>query len=681
VAVFAAWMVYTRVDLLSVDVAGHLSSAQAFARGYYHRFYDGHFLGSIHGLFYPPLEDALLSAWISLAGVLHVDVLTAYRAYLATVAAGYVAAVATLGGAIPAGWARLAFGAFVLTTFFLRDDDLFLQGMKLVDLAKYGLTAQLLGGIFLCLLVRELLARQRISIVALSLAGAVLAHLVVGLVAALVVAWSIVGKRDRRLAVASALAAGLAAFFWVPLLVHSSFMVKNTVLSGHRPFAFLAAAIAVAVTSQRAGVRLLAVPASLLLVPSSIARWIHDLPVRLTDFHWYRLDFPALLLLSTAACLAMSPPAAAEPSWRMWTVRASAVVCAGATLLLLASRGLYVPSGGPVRIEGGFPVREAPDAPYGRHWILQDGRPFEFSAESLATALDDSQRTPKGLFWESDKSNHLVGSYMASFNHPPVVLDYFYFHSFDCRFQACLVDHFLADFNVTRWSADDRMLSPPGPDSDHRACDGSLWNAHLTPSFELEEQDGFTLSGHHFRTAVVSPRGPLTNGAVELVDPASVQPLALTGKRYFHRYFHDIGPQCTHGAEAQSILLVRDDWPRFLDLTQGLAPGDRSLVAPSMQRVGMGRFSVEVPSPTDVLIRIKLNYLPGVRLLHDDGSEIPVMRAYPGMLAIGRGRLTLVYEQTTAMRIGSALSIATAVGWALFGLLRAWRSRRNAANG
>jgi hypothetical protein len=376
-------------------------------------------------------------------------------------------------------------------------------------------------------------------------------------------------------------------------------------------------------------------------------------------------------------CLALSEGDVGEPRWRLWTARASALACSGVTAWLLVSRGLYVPSGEPTRLEAGFPVQEASDAAYGRHWILQDGRPFEFSAESLATALDDAQRTPKGLFWESDRSNHLVGSYMASLNHPPVVLDYFYFHSYGCTFQACLVDHFLADFNVTRWSAGDRMLLPEGADLEHRACDGYLWGKHATPSFELEEQPGFSLSGSHYRTAVVSPRGPLTNAAVELVDPASVQPIVLAGKRYFHRYFQDLSPQCSRGQEAQSVRIVSSDWGKFQELASRLGPVDLSVVAPapSMRKLGIGRFEIDVPSPADALLRIKLNYFPGVRLLRDDGSDVPLLRGYPGMLAVGHGTMTLMYETTWAMRAGAILSIATAAGWGAFEWLRAWRRR------
>ncbi len=675
VAVLAAWIVFRHVDVLSVDLAGHLSSAQAFARGYYHRFYDGHFLGEIHGLFYPPLEDLLLSAWTAAAGVVDVDLITAYRAYLAVVAAAYLGALAVLGRAIPGAWPRVAFSAFVLATFFLREDDLYLQGLKLVDLTQSGLTSQLLGGIFLSFLVPELLARGRVRVIALTLAGAVLAHMVVGLVAALLVAASVVQTRRWRRLAPCLLAAGVTAVFWVPFLAHSSFMVKNTVLAGHQPYLFLGSALVLLSAARDPVVRMLAVVGALLLLPSCIAPWMGHLPIRLTEFHWYRLDYLGLLLVALAFGRAMGRAVDGKGRWRVYVVRAAAVTATVGVAMLLVKRGGYLPQGSPLHVDGSFPVHEAADAPYGRHWILQDGRPFDFSAESLATALDDTQRTPKGLFWESARSNHLVGSYMASINHPPVVLDYFYFHSFGCTFQKCLVDQFLSDFNVTRWSADVRTLLPVEPDIDHRMCDGAFWREHVTRSFDLEEQAGFALGGHEYRTAVVAPRGSLSNATIDLVDPATVRPFLVRGKQFFHVYFHDLEAACSRGDEARRVLVEEPDWPAFLALGPSLTTPAPDVV-PSFRKVGIGRFGVEVPSAGDVLFRIKLNYLPGVRLLRDDGSEVPLLRAYPGMLAAGHGTMTLVYQPTRAMRAGLAISVATASAWATFELWLVLRRRR-----
>ena len=45
------WGLWRYLEILQIDISGHIASARSFGEGYFHRFQDHFFLGYVHGLF------------------------------------------------------------------------------------------------------------------------------------------------------------------------------------------------------------------------------------------------------------------------------------------------------------------------------------------------------------------------------------------------------------------------------------------------------------------------------------------------------------------------------------------------------------------------------------------------------------------------------------------------------
>ena len=59
--IFSGYFIFFKLNPLQIDQPGHLVSAVLFMKGHFHNYVDNFFGGWVHGLFYPPLEDMLLS--------------------------------------------------------------------------------------------------------------------------------------------------------------------------------------------------------------------------------------------------------------------------------------------------------------------------------------------------------------------------------------------------------------------------------------------------------------------------------------------------------------------------------------------------------------------------------------------------------------------------------------------
>ncbi|MBU6375752.1 MAG: hypothetical protein KGQ59_07140, partial [Bdellovibrionales bacterium] len=158
-AIFALNLIWNHLNVIQIDLGGHLASGSWFQRGYYHQFQDANFLGYVHGLFYPPLEDFLLAGLSWLCGN---SPETGYSVYLSLLFVGYLGSIYFLGAVFQKSVARNAVRLLLLALVWLRkEDSLLFQGLSLQDLLVTGLSTQFLGAIFLFLLLREWIDKCR----------------------------------------------------------------------------------------------------------------------------------------------------------------------------------------------------------------------------------------------------------------------------------------------------------------------------------------------------------------------------------------------------------------------------------------------------------------------------------------------------------------------------------------
>ncbi|XXF78017.1 hypothetical protein P2318_33965 [Myxococcaceae bacterium GXIMD 01537] len=686
-ALYGALLLWRHLDVFSIDVAGHLASAMAFRRGYYHQFNDGAFLGYVQDLFYPPLEDALLGALLFLP----LEPLTVYKVFLALVVAGYLAGLGALARRFHGAGPRLFFVVASALLFYAHKGEGFAQGLSFVDLIRVGITSQFLGGAFYLALAAELYEAPRPRRVALLVAGVILSHLIMGLAALALVALALPRHRSVKLLAALALAAGMSACFWLPFLAHRGLLVRNLVMVARTCAPIAAACLPVVLLSGAEPVRRLAAGAVALMVPSLVAALVPEAPW-LPALHYYRFDICGVVLVPAVAAAAWdSAPEAAR--WRAAVVRGSATVALGlVALLLVVPSGLTHP--GRLAREGSSFEREPasgpPDARFGRHFVLEYARAFDFAVENYLGVLDEASRGPKGLFWESSRGNHLVSSYLATLVGRPVILDHYFFGNYTCDFQQCVLEHFLSDYNITRFSVDQRVLEaralpavvPLEGIASKPACYARTFADGGTGRYRFTPEPSFAVNGEPFRTVRVEPReggAPALNGAVELLQPWELKRLEPAERNFFNPYFLTLGPPCREGRYERFTLVEDTDWEALHAAISdaGGAVGGRP-EARELRKVGRGAYELELPRGRPRLFKVKLAWFPGVRLVDERGVERPLFRGYPHLLGLGEGPLRLEYRRTPSMWAGYALSAAAWLAFLAWVLAARRRARQSA---
>ncbi|MFY2559752.1 hypothetical protein ACN469_19105 [Corallococcus terminator] len=671
-ALYGAVLIVTRLDVFSIDVAGHLASGMAVRRGYFHQFNDSAFLGYVQNLFYPPLEDLLLGAllWLPLEPV------TTFKLFLSLLVAGYFAGIGAVALRFERPAVRWLFVLVSVLMFYTHKAEGFAQGLCFLDLFRVGITSQFLGAVFFFAVTAELYGTPRPLRLAVLLAGVVLSHLIMGLAAGVLVLLSLPRLiKVPRLVGALVLGAGLSAFFWLPFLTWRGLMVSNRVMVEQTGWSVALACLPVALFGWTRGMRLLAAGTVTLLVPSIFARVFED-AAWLPSLHYYRFDICGLVLVPAmvASVLDALP---STPLWRTRFVRGAALVALALVTWLFPLRsGLTLPDKLAHGTRFEREAAPAPDERFGRHFVLEYRRAFDFAVESYLGAMDEEFRGPKGLFWESNTANHLVSSYMATLVGRPVILDHFYFGSFTCPFQQCVLDQFLADFNVTRFSVDTRVLAArpvePGTPLEaitaRAACYSRTLELGGTSRFRLVPEPSFTVNGSPFRTLRVEPRddipgGPALNSAVELFPPSELMPFEREARFFYNSYFHPIGPACEARIHLRQTLVEDAEWR---PLHEALARAGSSVNLPpepaSLHKEHPGRYRVELPQGGPRLFKVKLAWFPGMRLVDARGEEQPLFRAYPHLLGLGEGLLWLEYRRPPILWVGYVLS---ALSWTL----------------
>lgn len=651
---FILYIVWTRLNFIQIDQAGHIASGVTFGHGGYHELNDQAFLGYVHGLFYPPLEDAVLASLNWITGDRYV---VAYKLYLTLLVVAYLCAVARLGW----WFQRRIVRAFVLVSFlFLLDIEkpalLQYQGLSFVDLWLTGLSSEVLGGVFLLLLVREWLGACRARWLGAFLLAAVLSHLVVGFVAMMLVGVALVQTRQRALAIAIAVSVGASAFFWIPFAINRSFMTSSNILV-MKPFVFAGAAIVgVALGVRQLHARTLFLVALALVLPMLIGPVLDAHGIAYPKFHYYRFGIIALFFLITGYGVLIEKPREAHWHRRIVHVVTAGLVVVGLVQFRLQRFDFAWPSLRPAQMQVINPAAlELPE--YGRFWVVGNSRTSDFGIDSYLAATYPSFRSTKGLFWESYRHNVLLSSWLATLLSPPVVLDYYYHYGFSCLVNQCLMDQFFHDFNVKGWIIDETVPLHHVSDT-RRACYREIVKRGGTPSYDLVRKGLLSDASGGYSVFWLSPRGsPLSNDVIEPVPRSRLTPFDASKKEYFADAIRSAMGTCERGEPGRTFV----EQGALTRLRSRLG-AETSNARPRMSftKRTSNTFEIVVDSPAPVLFAIKLAYLPGVELVGPDGP-IPLYEAMAGMIAYGHGHMTLRYTRPPGVLLGYLVSLLTAL--------------------
>lgn len=641
------------LNYVQIDHAGHIASAAAFGRGEYHQFSDQAFLGYIHGLFYPPLQDLLLAFLNLISGDRHV---VAYKLYLSLLVLGYLGAIVHLTVGFKRRLARACVLGGLLFLLNIEKPELVMyQGLSFVDLWLTGLSSEVLGGVFLFVLIREWLGPARPSRLATWLCLCVVSHLVVGFVALSLIAVAWIQDRQRGIGLAILSALGLSAFFWIPFAVNRQVMTSSNILLID-PLVFAGtAAIGLWLGIRNRKARTLFVMALVLMAPMIVGPWLSDLGVPYPKFHYYRFAIIALVLIVIGYAVLIDASTIEEPSWRRWALHLAIGLCCIAGLLKfrLQRYSHDWPSLTPSDVQVDDPrVLELPE--YGRFWVVGDNRSVDFGIDSMLATTYPEFRSTKGLFWESYRHNTLLSSWYATLLGTPVVLDYFYFRGYSCEVHACLVDQFVSNNNVQGLIVDETLpLHYVTPSL--RQCYQKLLRDGGTGAFELVKQGTVRDAAKSYSVFWIAQRpGPLSNRVLEPIATSDVAGFDRGESLYYADPIKSAYASCTTGARARTFIDERD----LAELP--IVPIDNT-VKLSFTKRAPTEFDLVVDSPKPILFRIKLAYLPGVELVGDDGP-VPLVEGISGMVAYGKGHMTLRYRRPPGVLLGYVVSLLVASG-------------------
>ncbi|MBU6376281.1 MAG: hypothetical protein KGQ59_09825, partial [Bdellovibrionales bacterium] len=226
---YSIFLIWKHLNYIQVDLAGHMASGAWFKRGFFHQYQDANFLGYVHGLFYPPLEDFILTG---LSFLTDPHPVAAYQLYLTLLAIGVLSSSYLLGGAFKNPGARDIARLLCLGTLWIsKGGSHYFQGMSFDDMHITGLSSQILGGVFFFLFLREWLGSFRPRWALCFLALCILSHIVVAMVAVSVLMIGMLSSRER-LRPALLVLTGVfvvSAFYLVPFIFYKSQLTASRI--------------------------------------------------------------------------------------------------------------------------------------------------------------------------------------------------------------------------------------------------------------------------------------------------------------------------------------------------------------------------------------------------------------------------------------------------------------------
>lgn len=654
------------LNILLIDHAGHIASAESFNRYGLNGFNPRAFLGYVQNLFYPPLEDALIG-WSARA--LGASVETVYPLYLILVGVAYVLAMGSVARRFQNRWIQIWLGSVGLYLFWMYKHELLsYQGLGFIDLTVTGLSSQFLGGIFFWLLVRETLAAFRWQWLMGLLALTLLSHIVMGIVAALYVGVWIFSSRRTEVLKAAVGALLLTAFFWLPFVSYRSFIGSSKIFHTEPYFFFVFTLAAFGATWRVEKIRPLIGTSLVLWAPLVIGPQFEKLGLPFPIFHYYRFAIVALFLLVVA--IAVWWESGHKRKFAVWALTTL-------TLGLVISFHPKFPGWKEheyllsVVDEGSFSTLKKIE---GRDWIIDVDRSFGFGIDSILGIRNPSFQSMKGLFWESARSNTLLTSYFATLLGPPVVLDYYYFYGYPCEVQTCLMDRFFEDYSIQRVSIESGLRMIPSR-LDRRGCFKEIFTRQKTFQSTLEKVGEFKVNTETYHAFEIHPDQPM-NAVAQIIGYSRIRPVIPGAQSPQEQVMKDRFKSCEKVPRESFVFVEPKSW---VSISQQLSKVDNDSAGETVKfiEVSTSRFEINVDSKRKRWVWIKLNLQPGFRLISESGEEVSIYPAFPGMLAnLAGGKYFLQYDAPPVTDWGRGISLATVFAFLTTFLAQAWIRRR-----
>jgi hypothetical protein len=670
----AFFLIWQNLNFLQIDLAGHIASSAQFARDQLHGFSDRMFLGYTHSLFYPPLEDFLISLthWMVRA-----DFFDSYRLYLAILIGLYYFTIWRVGRSLRNIY---AFGFFCVAVLFLlnieKPELLDLQGMSLVDLFITGLSNQFLAGIGLFVVCKQLIDptpnQRRILVFACSFA--ILSHIVVGVTCFMLVGFHYLKNESKRNALFDLLTIlGLCSFYVVPFLLNKNLLVSSNIFRFQPWPAFVISVLAVVFYRKDKTTNVFLITSTLLLSTVTVISKIEFLNELFPRFHYYRFTIIAfyLLIVGIAAGISREP---VNNSGQLLRKRIGLGLGVGLLVYFFSSFNLqkvntHWPSLQRTHLDYSQ-VGDLNTPTYGRYLVFGKDRSSDTGVDSLLSVHHPEFRSSKGLFWESSYTNTMQSSFLATLLSPPVVLDFFYYYGYSCPVQKCLMDQYFRIFNVNGFIGNIDYLNfiePPQKECFQKTIQEgtNYFSFHQTGSFRVNSESYPIYRLEH--KSGVTPPASYSNEAVEILNPATIK-ILQTNRNYFHReVMEKVYQDCNRDFTQSSMpaYLLPGEAAKFEELRKKFPTPNRSHEQQAgvvLNKVTDHEFTFQLPKePTWFLL--KLAPQPGMRILNEQGESISLLKGMPHTFGVGSGTMKVVFDRSWSFWLGYFITLSTIMFW------------------
>lgn len=650
------------------DHGGHAFGGTQLLEVGYHGFQDRVFMGSIQNLFYPPLEDFVLAGLQQLSGWTGFEL---YPVYVSAVLLLFLASQCSWVLTLQKGWTRMLFAGGLLWLFHMQKfDSSSLQGWSIFDAVVIGLSSQFLSGIGFFQLMRAAFQKDRPSRAKILFwtGFCVISHLITGILAGLVYCLIAYSNRWRRADTLRGIGALFAAtaFFTVPFLAYRNWMISSTIYFQQSTWVLVMMAVAAGFSLwQRWKGAIWILLATLLYAPLILFPQLDSHFGWSVSFHFYRLAMPAWVFFWAGLLFS----ADSAPSRRLFRRCLGACVLAALITLGTQMRPWWNAPAGTLQLKPPLELQVYPEGwrrgTGGRTLVLGRTRACDFGLDYILLGAFPGFSSIRGLHWEGSTGNAVISSYLVTLFAPPVVLDYFYLTVNQCdEFERVLKDA-IDVFDIGYIAYGDADLEwIPEP---KRSCWRRVLQTGLKGTPWLSG-GSFRFQGEDHRILIVDPA---LHARAVFFNPHESYFANPSGK---YPYFG--GPVLARMKAAVEGLSTRAPgiFPENREsFEKDLLQEFQTKVPPGLPRFTQdqeGRYHFDLPS-SGAWVHLRVHPQPGMRIRDEAGRDLPLYKAYPGMVFHGAGKVTVEYRRTSWMWFSYWVSAGF---WLLFLLRRLRKS-------
>jgi hypothetical protein len=681
------YLLYTRNNTTTSDLSGHFASAKYFFQGYFHSYNDNQFLGSVQNLFYPPMQDIIISL---ISFFTKGDFAHAGYIYLYILSYTYLFSICYLSGIIKNTYARSVFLFCITLWLYVAKFQIGLLGLSFDDLINIGLSTQFLGTIFLLILLRRIIENDNYIIISLLCFLCLFSHIIVGMLAVcLLIGYSL---RNLDYIKSLFLSLGMSSLVWIPFSFYSKYIIKHPIyvkddirLISICSFSFI---IFIFYYIQRKNLNknlfnfnkysILLIGAFFILLINIIGSF--NL-IKIIDFHYYRLIVYAYLFFLIEFCLYM------ENKNKLILSLLTIIII----LIFKFTNVTFIDKQYYSDFDLKYKINSDKNINYMRTYYVANINPANvYFSQYMQSLIPNNFKAAQGLYWESSKSNHSLASYEQTlFLKSSSAIDSVWHTPTTCAVQACYLDQFFRDYNIGNFVIDPNLNNTSLP-AFQKMCLVDTIKKQIT------HKNMFTLNGNikliysklhkeinlnYYSVSNIYATAYSNNLALEIIPSYAKIFYYDTKKRhYFFSFFNELNNYCLNNnkspfqefhslffpKELQNINFNFDNHQNNIKLSQI-----------NFIKESINHFKLNINSDHDVWFKIKLSWIPGLNLYSSNGNKINTYTGLHYIVAYGHGNMNLTYERTPIFYVGYLISLFSFI----FFIILIFKKKRSLSGG